>query len=135
MALSLRSSKRIIREPFKIIFCVHLLNFNAMTKVTFRIMCLLLFAASVTTLDSCKAKKVIAQPVYPGMKEVITPKITLGKSVKSKIYNSVYSPFSNSVWNSSWNLLKSLNYDSEYVSIHDSVWKPINNSTTWEIKL
>ncbi len=44
-----------------------------MTKVTFRIMCLLLFAASVTTLDSCKAKKVIAQPVYPGMKEVITP--------------------------------------------------------------
>ena len=54
--------------------------------------------------------------------------ITLGKSVKSKIYNSVYSPFSNSVWRSVWNSLK-------YVSIHDSVWKPINNSTTWEIKL
>ena len=62
-------------------------------------------------------------------------KIELGKSVKSKIYNSVYSPFSNSVWRSVWNSLKSLNYDSEYVSIHDSVWKPINNLTRWEIKL
>ena len=69
------------------------------------------------------------------MKEVITPRIRLGKSVKSKIYNSVYSPFSNSVWNSSWNLLKSLNYDSEYVSIHDSLWRPITDSTRWRLRL
>jgi hypothetical protein len=44
-----------------------------MTKSAIRILSLALIAVSVLSFDSCKTKKVAAQPTYPDMKEVITP--------------------------------------------------------------
>jgi hypothetical protein len=44
-----------------------------MTKKVFKILFLAILAVSALTFNSCKAKKVAAQPIYSDMKEVITP--------------------------------------------------------------
>lgn len=60
---------------------------------------------------------------------VITPKIRLGKSVSISVKSSV--GYSISVWGSVYDSVG----DSLRSSIDSSMWTPIRNLTTWEIKL
>jgi len=62
------------------------------------------------------------------MKEVITPKITLGGSVRGKVRSSV--------WNLVGHSLMSSVRGSVNISVYDSVWRlfdPVNNSTNFRL--
>jgi len=63
------------------------------------------------------------------MKEVITPRLVLGKSVNRKVRSSV--------WNLVGHSLMSSVRGSVNISVYDSVWRllvdPVNNSTNFRL--
>ena len=63
--------------------------------------------------------------------KIITPKITLGESVKSKVRSSVYGSVESSIWESMISPVS----NSLWSSVYGSVCTQINNLTTWEIRL
>lgn len=62
---------------------------------------------------------------------VITPKITLGESVKTKVNRSVNSLVYNSVFRSMRDSVDILVTD----SVSRSLWSSVNNSMLWGIRL
>ena len=61
------------------------------------------------------------------MKEVISPRITLGKSVKVKVYSSVES--------SVWSLVYGSLDNSVNLSVRSSVWNSVSGSVTNSINI